>query len=124
MPTAKEHATDGSSLPTMAVGEPMTAMDRDEQAIDTLRAAGTCPAYEKECIGKDGRYVPVLVGAAVLEGIPDTCIAFVLDLTERKRVEDEVRRLDETLEQHIEATDKVGASALLSVPSRKHEHLV
>jgi hypothetical protein len=50
----------------------------------------------------------VRVSAAVLEGMPDTCIAFVLDLTERKRVEDEVWRLNETPEQHIGAADRVG----------------
>jgi PAS domain S-box-containing protein len=73
----------------------------DEQAIHTLLTSGMCPAYEKEFIRKDGLRVPVLVGAAVLEGSPDTFIAFVLDLTDRKRVEDEVRHLNETLEQRV-----------------------
>jgi len=60
----------------------------DAQALAELAATGSCAPFEKEYVRKDGRRVPVLVGAAVFEGRPDEGVAFVLDLTERKRAEE------------------------------------
>jgi PAS domain S-box-containing protein len=60
----------------------------DAQALAELAATGSCPPFEKEYVHKDGSRVPVLVGAAVFEGRQDEGVAFVLDLTERKRAED------------------------------------
>jgi PAS domain S-box-containing protein len=60
----------------------------DERALAELAATGRCAPFEKEYVRKDGRRVPVLVGAAVFEGRQDEGVAFVLDLTERKRAED------------------------------------
>jgi PAS domain S-box-containing protein len=42
--------------------------DPDNQAMAELKAAGTVQPREKEYFHKDGRRVPVLVGAAALEG--------------------------------------------------------
>jgi PAS domain S-box-containing protein len=64
--------------------------DRDVQAVAELAATGTVRPYEKEYLRKDGRRVPVLVGAASLEQ-EAYVVAFVLDLTERKRAEAEAR---------------------------------
>src|SRR5215475_14274725 len=58
-----------------------------EQALAELAATGRCAPYEKEYVRKDDRRVPVLVGTAVFEGRQDEGVAFVLDLTERKRAE-------------------------------------
>ena len=62
--------------------------DVDTRAVAELRKTGILPAYEKEYFRKDGSRVPVLVGAASLE---NGGVAFVLDLTERKRAEAEAR---------------------------------
>jgi PAS domain S-box-containing protein len=60
----------------------------DDDAIQQLQARGTARPWEKEYLRKDGSRVPILVGVAMLN--EEECIAFVLDITERKRL-DEVR---------------------------------
>ena len=63
----------------------------DEQRVQALEVTGTAQAYEKEYLDKNGNRVPVLVGGAKFEEAADQGVAFVLDLTERKRVEKEAR---------------------------------
>jgi PAS domain S-box-containing protein len=58
-----------------------------EQAMAALRATATRHAFEQEYFRKDGSRVPVLVGAVALAGRREEGVAFVLDLTERKRAE-------------------------------------
>jgi PAS domain S-box-containing protein len=62
-----------------------------EQGVAQLRATGTCEMYEKEYFRSDGSRVPVLVAATLIAG--SETLAFVLDLTERKRAEGERERL-------------------------------
>src|SRR5882672_6468676 len=65
--------------------------DADEQAIEELKAAGTVQPREKEYFRKDGSRVPVLVGAATFDNSREEGVAFVLDLTERKHVDEALR---------------------------------
>jgi PAS domain S-box-containing protein len=65
--------------------------DADEQAVAELRRTGTCKAFEKEYFRNDGSRVPVLLGAATFGGGQDQGVAFVLDLTERKEAEENLR---------------------------------
>lgn len=66
--------------------------EADEQALAELAATGVCEPFEKEVSRKDGSHVPVLVGAAFLDGSRDEGVAFVLDLTERKLAEETLRK--------------------------------
>ena len=61
----------------------------DERKAVEMRETRRCTPYEKEYLRKDGSRIPVLVGATLFEGSQDQGIAFVLDLTERKRAEAE-----------------------------------
>ncbi|HKV08976.1 MAG TPA: ATP-binding protein [Thermoanaerobaculia bacterium] len=65
---------------------PREWQEADHKAIAELLSTGVCTPYEKEYLRSDGRRLPVLIGAAVL---PETreAVGFVLDLTDRKRAE-------------------------------------
>ena len=69
----------------------------DEQAIAELRRDGTCAPYEKEYLRRDGTRVPVYFADGLLPGAEELIIAFVLDLTERKRIEIDLRQVVERL---------------------------
>ena len=73
--------------------------DRDERAIAELKVTGTTQPFEKEYFRKDGNRVPLLIGAAFFEGSENEGVAFVLDLSERKRAEDERNRAQDALLQ-------------------------
>ena len=64
---------------------------RDALAVEELRTTGAMPSYEKEYFRKDGSRVWVLIGGALFEEGGNQGVAFVLDLTERKRAEAEAR---------------------------------
>jgi PAS domain S-box-containing protein len=64
----------------------------DRHALEQIAAGGSCVPYEKEFIRKQGSRVPVLLGAAAFEDNPGEGVCFVLDLTERKKLETEFRQ--------------------------------
>lgn len=68
---------------------------QDQRAITELRKSGVCIPFEKEYIHKDGSRVPVLLGAAFLEGSRQDCVCFALDITQRKQVEAALRESEE-----------------------------
>jgi PAS domain S-box-containing protein len=70
----------------------------DERAIAQLRDTGSAPAWEKEYLHKDGSRVPILIGVTMLDDATEECAVFVLDLTERKRDQEAIRRLHEVHE--------------------------
>jgi PAS domain S-box-containing protein len=61
--------------------------DADERHLAELKATGIAQPYEIEYLQKDGGRVPVLVGKALFEGRSEEGVAFVVDLTERRRAE-------------------------------------
>ena len=69
--------------------------DRDRQAVQEVKMTGAAEAFEKEYFRKDGSRVPVLVGAASLEDTGNQGVAFVLDLSERKRAEAEKSEVEQ-----------------------------
>ncbi|QGZ64458.1 AAA family ATPase [Paraburkholderia acidisoli] len=64
---------------------------QDVEAIAQLRKEGELQPVEKEYLRADGSRVAVLLGAAILSSSPEQIVAFVVDLTERKRAEAEAR---------------------------------
>jgi PAS domain S-box-containing protein len=59
----------------------------DENAMAQLRRTGAARPWEKEYVHRDGRRVPILVGAAVLDQHPLRWASFVVDLSARQRRE-------------------------------------
>ncbi|WP_341328718.1 diguanylate cyclase [Methylotuvimicrobium sp. KM2] len=64
---------------------------QDQQAIDELVVQGRCEPYEKALIHKQGYWVPVYIGAALLSGSREQGIAYVMDLSERKKAEQQLK---------------------------------
>ncbi len=64
----------------------------DSRSLEELADHGSCTTFEKEYIRKDGGRVPVLIGAAVFEDDPTEGVCFAVDLTERKRLEQQLRQ--------------------------------
>jgi PAS domain S-box-containing protein len=62
---------------------------------------GGAASYEKEYLRADGSRVPVLVAWAKVHDSPDEVMGFVLDMTELKRAEQEVRMLNMELDQRV-----------------------
>ena len=75
-------ADDAISWPALL---PIEAHQRQIQALEEILATGRCAPFETEIVRKDGRRVPVLVGAARLSAQRREGVAFVLDITDRKR---------------------------------------
>jgi PAS domain S-box-containing protein len=65
--------------------------EADQRSLAEVRAIGSTQPYEKEYFRKDGSRVPVLIGGALFEWKRDEGVAFVVDMTDRKRAEAEAR---------------------------------
>ena len=69
----------------------------DAHAVEQLRQFGIAQPYEKAYIAKDGRRVPLLVGAAMLartEANTEEVAVFTADLSELKRAERTLRQTE------------------------------
>jgi PAS domain S-box-containing protein len=64
----------------------------DEHAITELADKGVCTPYEKEFFRQDGTRVPLLIGVAVFEDNPEEGLCFTVDLSGRKKLEEQSLR--------------------------------
>jgi PAS domain S-box-containing protein len=63
----------------------------DARAQEEMLATGSCAPYEKEYFCKDGNRVQVLIGAGLLQKSPLQWVLFVMDMTERKKLQERLR---------------------------------
>lgn len=98
--------------PDELVGQPVLAVYPAELAADVRTRIAAIDesshgVFESEHVGKDGRRFPVLMDVTVLRnqtGEHELRVAYALDLTERKRAEQELARVQaEALEQQNRA---------------------
>lgn len=74
----------------------------DDQALEQIAQKGVCEPFEKKYYRKDGSLVPVLIAAAALNDDNSVSgIAFITDITERKKAEENIRMLNEELEMRV-----------------------
>ena len=75
----------------------------DARAVEQLRTSGRCDVYEKAYIAKDGRRIPILVGASLIESSEDDLevAAYLTDLTPLRTAQEELRKANENLEKKV-----------------------
>src|SRR5207247_11210274 len=81
-----------------------------QRSSTQIRATGRCDSYEREFIRKDGSRVPALVGGVAFEETRAQAVAFVVDLSERKRAEEALQRTQAEL-AHITRITTLGELA-------------
>jgi len=69
----------------------------DEQCLREIAASGRCQPFEKEYFRRDGPRVAVMIGAALLADEKDRGVAFVLDITERRQTQQNLRESEARL---------------------------
>ena len=61
----------------------------DLRCLEEMARHGFAAPFEKEYLAKDGRRVPVLLSCALWEGSKNSGVAWILDISDRRRVESE-----------------------------------
>jgi C4-dicarboxylate-specific signal transduction histidine kinase len=95
----------------------------NEQRLAELKATQVVHPYETEYVQRNGGRVPVLVGMAMFAGTPKEGVAFVLDLTDRKKAELALRESEQRvreIELELAHANRVSAIGQLSA-SIAHE---
>jgi PAS domain S-box-containing protein len=83
------------------------------RTLEEVTAGGDQKPVERELLKKDGSRVPVLAGGTTFEGVPDEGLGFMIDLTERKRDEAEIRALKEQLyRENLALRDEVDRASM------------
>jgi PAS domain S-box-containing protein len=72
-------------------------------ALQQMSVSGVCEPFEKEYIRKDGTRLPVVVGAAeISDSASVKGVTFVMDISQRKKMELQILELNRDLEIRIE----------------------
>lgn len=79
----------------------------DAEAIKQIKATARAKPWEKQYICKDGTHKSVLLGVVATDTTGHDCFIFVLDLTDRKRMEAEIRESEQRFRSLAEALPQI-----------------
>jgi PAS domain S-box-containing protein len=86
---------------------------RAERALAEVIQTGTVQPFESEFSRRDGSRVPVLIGATLFQQGGNEGVAFVLDLSEQKRAEAEIRALkDQLYKENLALRDEIDRTSM------------
>ena len=103
---------------------PPEYQDLDERSLIELKNTGVNKTpFEKEYIRKDGSHIPVIVAGAMLDNERINGVAFVLDITERKKSETELKEYREQLEDLVDARTVELAETYESLKDKENQYL-
>ncbi len=71
---------------------PPELAEQDQRVLKQLAITGVCEPFEKEFVRRDGSRVPIFIAPAMFEDNRDEGFCFVLDLSERKKLEQQFLR--------------------------------
>jgi two-component system CheB/CheR fusion protein len=104
---------------------PLEWAEVDRRALAETVQRGQCKPFEKQLLRKDGSRVWVLIGFTLTDVARGEGIAFVLDLSERKRVERELRdRVEEltTIMDVLPVPVMVGDATCATITGNRAAH--
>lgn len=87
-----------------AVMSPPEYADADATAMVQIISQGACETCEKEFLRKDGSRVAILISVATFEGTEQGGVAFVLDISDRKRAEESLQQSQAWLDAIFDAS--------------------
>lgn len=79
---------------------------KDQQVMEHLERYRMIEPWEKEYYRKDGSRVPVIIGVALLTEIDSTCVCVVVDISDRKKYENQLQRTNEELARATRLKDE------------------
>ncbi|MEG4839736.1 PAS domain S-box protein [Microcoleus sp. B9-D4] len=82
-------------------------LELDRIALAQVEAQGSCAPFEKEYLRKDGTRFPVLVGGGNFQGCQDKGAFFVLDITDRKQAQNQLRENEIRIRRQLAELDLV-----------------
>ncbi|MEG4351450.1 PAS domain S-box protein [Microcoleus sp. LAD1_D3] len=82
-------------------------LELDRIAVAQVEASGSCAPFEKEYLRKDGTRFPVLVGGGNFQGCKDKGAFFVLDITDRKQAQNQLRENEIRIRRQLAELDLV-----------------
>ena len=84
-----------------------------QRALAEVIGTGTVQPFELEYFRKDGSRVPVLIGATLFQEGGNEGVAFLLDLSEQKKSEAEIRALkDQLYKENLALRDEVDRTSM------------